>query len=50
MHQTYVLDFEHSWEHYLPLVEFVYDNSYNYSILMAHFEAFIGDVDPPLDV
>ena len=34
-----VLDLKGSWEEHLPLVEFVYNNSYQESIQMAPYEA-----------
>ncbi|GJV38258.1 putative reverse transcriptase domain-containing protein [Tanacetum coccineum] len=34
-----VLDFEGSWDVYLPLIEFSYNNSYHYSVRCAPFEA-----------
>ncbi|GJZ75957.1 putative reverse transcriptase domain-containing protein [Tanacetum coccineum] len=34
-----VLDFEKSWDRYLPLVEFLFNNSYHTSIKAAPFEA-----------
>jgi hypothetical protein len=37
-----VIDFEGSWEEYLPLVEFAYNNSFQSSIQMAPFEALYG--------
>ncbi|KAA3452486.1 DNA/RNA polymerases superfamily protein [Gossypium australe] len=37
-----VLEFEGSWERYLPLVEFAYKNSYQSSIRMAPYEALYG--------
>ena len=37
-----VLDLKGSWEEHLPLVEFVYNNSYQASILMASYEALYG--------
>ena len=37
-----VIDFGGSWNKYLPLVEFSYNNSYHASIQMAPFEALYG--------
>ena len=37
-----VLDFKGSWEKYLSLVEFTYNNSYHSSIEMAPYEALYG--------
>ena len=34
-----VLDFPISWDNYIPLMEFVYNNSYQTSIGMAPYEA-----------
>ena len=37
-----VLDLKGSWDEHLPLVEFVYNNSYQASIQMAPYEALYG--------
>jgi hypothetical protein len=37
-----VLDFSGSWAHYLPLIEFAYNNNYQTSIGMASYEALYG--------
>jgi hypothetical protein len=37
-----VLDLRGSWDQYLPLMEFAYNNSYQSSIQMAPFEALYG--------
>ncbi|GKB17839.1 putative reverse transcriptase domain-containing protein [Tanacetum coccineum] len=37
-----VLDFEGSWDVHLPLVEFLYNNSYHSSVRCAPFEALYG--------
>jgi len=37
-----VLDFGGGWEPHLPLVEFAYNNSYQFTIGMAPFEALYG--------
>nr|GEW81541.1 retrotransposon protein, putative, Ty3-gypsy subclass [Tanacetum cinerariifolium] len=37
-----VIDFGKSWDRYLPLVEFSYNNSYHASIKVAPFEALYG--------
>ena len=37
-----VMDFGGSWEKYLPLVEFAYNNSYHSTIGMAPYEALYG--------
>jgi len=39
-----ILDFKGSWEEQLHLVDFAYNNSYQQSIRMAHFEALYGKV------
>ena len=38
----YVLDFPGSWDRYIPLMEFAYNNSYQSSIGMAPYEALYG--------
>ena len=42
MLRTCVLDFGKSWDNYLPLVEFAYNNSYQSTIGMPPFEALYG--------
>ncbi|KAA3473697.1 DNA/RNA polymerases superfamily protein [Gossypium australe] len=42
MLRCYVLEFEGTWERYLPLVEFAYNNSFQSSIKMAPYEALYG--------
>ncbi|GJV20408.1 putative reverse transcriptase domain-containing protein [Tanacetum coccineum] len=37
-----VIDFRKSWDKHLPLVEFLYNNSYHTSIKVAPFEALYG--------
>ncbi|KAK5832718.1 hypothetical protein PVK06_016521 [Gossypium arboreum] len=37
-----IIDFRRSWEDYLPLAEFAYNNSYQASIQMAPYEALYG--------
>ncbi|KAK5812730.1 hypothetical protein PVK06_028168 [Gossypium arboreum] len=37
-----IIDFRGSWEDYLPLAEFAYNNSYQASIQMAPYEALYG--------
>ena len=37
-----VMDLGDSWDEYLPLVEFAYNNSYHSSIKMAPYEALYG--------
>ena len=39
MLRAVVLDLGGSWEEYLPLVEFAYNNSYQATIKMAPYEA-----------
>ena len=40
--QSCVLDFLGSWDRYIPLMEFAYNNSYQSSISMALYEALYG--------
>ena len=42
MLQGCVLDFPGSWDRYIPLMEFAYNNSYQSSIGMAPYEALYG--------
>nr|GEW74731.1 putative reverse transcriptase domain-containing protein [Tanacetum cinerariifolium] len=42
MLRAYAIDFGKGWEKYLPLVEFLYNNSYYASIKAAPFEALYG--------
>ena len=37
-----VLEFSGNWDKYLPLVEFLYNNSYHASIKMSPYEALHG--------
>nr|GFC78312.1 putative reverse transcriptase domain-containing protein [Tanacetum cinerariifolium]GFD04366.1 putative reverse transcriptase domain-containing protein [Tanacetum cinerariifolium] len=37
-----VIDFRNGWERHLPLVEFLYNNSYHASIKAAPFKALYG--------
>ena len=37
-----ILDFQGSWNKYLPLIEFAYNNSYQATIGMAPYEALYG--------
>ena len=37
-----ILDFSGSWDRYIPLMEFAYNNSYQFSIGMALYEALYG--------
>ena len=37
-----VLDFSRSWDRYIPLIEFSYNNIYQSSIGMTPYEAFYG--------
>ena len=36
------LDFFESWDNYIPLMEFAYNNSYQSNICIAHYEALYG--------
>ncbi|GJT17518.1 putative reverse transcriptase domain-containing protein, partial [Tanacetum coccineum] len=40
--RAYVLDFRGSWDVYIPLIEFSYNNSYHSSVRRAPFEALYG--------
>ncbi|XP_028114476.1 uncharacterized protein LOC114312453 [Camellia sinensis] len=40
--RMYVLDFQGNWDTYLPLAEFVYNNSHHLSIGMVPYEALYG--------
>lgn len=40
--RMYCMDQQYKWEDYLPLVEFMYNNSYHFIIKMALFEALYG--------
>ena len=42
MLRSYVIDYERSWDQHIPLVEFVYNNSFQSSIGMAPYEALYG--------
>ena len=42
MLRAYVLDNRGSWDRYLPLIEFAYNNSHYASIGMAPYEALYG--------
>ena len=42
MLRGYVLDFLGSWDRYIPLMEFAYNNSFQSSIGMAPYEALYG--------
>ncbi|XP_070008356.1 uncharacterized protein [Nicotiana sylvestris] len=42
MLRSCVIDFGGSWDQFLPLTEFVYNNSYQSSIQMAPYEALCG--------
>ncbi|GKA19348.1 putative reverse transcriptase domain-containing protein, partial [Tanacetum coccineum] len=42
MLHAYVMDFGSSWDHHLPLVEFLYNNSYHVSIKAVPYEALYG--------
>ena len=36
------MEFSGSWDRYIPLMEFAYNNSYQFSIGMAPYEALYG--------
>ena len=42
MLRSYAIDYEGSWDRHIPLVEFVYNNSFQSSIGMAPYEALYG--------
>ena len=42
MLRGYVIEFSGSWERYIPLMEFAYNNSFQLSIGMAPYEALYG--------
>ena len=42
MLQDWVLDFPRSWDRYISLMEFAYNNNYQSSICMAPYEALCG--------
>ena len=42
MLRSCVIDYEGSWDRHIPLVEFVYNNSFQLSIGMAPYEALYG--------
>lgn len=42
MLQSCVIDFQGSWEDFLPLAKFTYNNSFQSSIQMASYEALYG--------
>ena len=42
MLRSCVIDYEDSWDRHIPLVEFVYNNSFHSSIGMAPYEALYG--------
>nr|GEY77095.1 putative reverse transcriptase domain-containing protein [Tanacetum cinerariifolium] len=42
MLHAYVIDFGNGWERHLPLVEFLYNNSYHASIKVSPYEALCG--------
>ncbi|GKD73052.1 putative reverse transcriptase domain-containing protein [Tanacetum coccineum] len=44
MLRTCVIDFGKGWDRHLPLVEFLYNNSYHTSIKVAPFEALYGRI------
>ena len=42
MLRSYVIDYEGSWDRHIPLVEFVYNNSFQSSIRMTPYKALYG--------
>ena len=42
MLRSFVIDYEGSWDRHIPLVEFVYNNSFQSSIGIAPYEALYG--------
>jgi hypothetical protein len=42
MLRMYVMDQQKHWEEFLPLVEFSYNNSYQSTIKIVHFEFLYG--------
>ena len=42
MLRSCAIDYEGSWDRHIPLVEFVYNNSFQSSIGMAPYEALYG--------
>ena len=42
MFRSCVLDFPGSWDRYIPLMEFAYNNNYHFSIGMAPYKALYG--------
>ena len=42
MLRSCVIDYDSSWDRHIPLVEFVYNNSFQLSIRMAPYEALYG--------
>ena len=42
MLRSCAIDYEGSWDRHIPLVEFVYNNSFQSSIIMAPYEALYG--------
>ena len=42
MLRSYVINYKGSWDRHIPLVEFVYNNSFQSSIEMAPYEALYG--------
>ena len=42
MLRSCVIDYEGSWDRHIPLVEFVYNNSFQSSIGIAPYEALYG--------
>ena len=42
MLRAYVIEFQGTWDTYIPLMEFAYNNQYHSSIGMAPYEALYG--------
>ena len=42
--RSFVIDFKGNWDNNLPLIEFSYDNSYYFRILIAPFDALYGRI------
>ena len=42
MLKSFVIDYEGSWDRHIPLIEFVYNNSFQSSIGMVPYEALYG--------
>ena len=42
MLRSYAINYEGSWDRHIPLVEFMYNNSFQLSIGMAPYKGFYG--------